>query len=472
MCNSESLTLLSNNDTRYDKVKDDIPKIRRDTAKARVQDVSNTIRNIEALIRSMSYRVGVEGFFCIVRSSTNFYMGPQWYFTSDALRQYMPLAVRRKWDTSEVGTRLEAFALAGCDTMNLLQNNQQKVAFLKNDIRDRILDNLVSATGQSNIRMDYRHHEESIVLKHGVELVGWTCDRFINPSELSSSIVVLTTLRDAIRDGVCKFIKLTHTQHMARQQKWDADVAAGKIIPRSRSKRSDIGKKRKATAQDSDEENKPNAGDNDANNDPSIEEPADKPITTSSAAEPSAKRCKTAPANAHAPKPKAGQKQLRDSVAKEKTHRQGKGQKNETVRALLRLRQSRAAVADDEDDEEAPRAPSRLRKKSRAIIEDDEDDEVIDNSAALNDASASNNVPNTVPADMQCIDPLLLTVRRRRAIAELGDDDDGDPSVAATSVVEPLSHFLRLYGWVLRADGGGSSIGDTPVGLSRWDQGD
>jgi hypothetical protein len=69
-------------------------------------------------IEGLSYRVGIQGFFCIVRDNPDFFMGPQWYFTSDALRQYMPLAVRRKWDTSDVGTRLEAFALAGCDTMS------------------------------------------------------------------------------------------------------------------------------------------------------------------------------------------------------------------------------------------------------------------------------------------------------------------------------------------------------------------
>jgi hypothetical protein len=69
-------------------------------------------------IEGLSYRVSIQGFFCIVRDNPDFFMGPQWYFMSDALRQYMPLAVRRKWDTSDIGTRLEAFALAGCDTMS------------------------------------------------------------------------------------------------------------------------------------------------------------------------------------------------------------------------------------------------------------------------------------------------------------------------------------------------------------------
>jgi hypothetical protein len=66
----------------------------------------------------LSTRVGIEGFFCIVRDSADFHMAPQWYFTSRELEQYMPIATRQKWVTTEVGTRVEAFAVAGCDVMS------------------------------------------------------------------------------------------------------------------------------------------------------------------------------------------------------------------------------------------------------------------------------------------------------------------------------------------------------------------
>lgn len=59
--------------------------------------------------------VGTEGFFCIVRNTPEYHMSPQWYFSSRELEQYMQVAVRKKWDTSEVGARLEAFAVAGCN---------------------------------------------------------------------------------------------------------------------------------------------------------------------------------------------------------------------------------------------------------------------------------------------------------------------------------------------------------------------
>lgn len=64
---------------------------------------------------SLKSHVGVEGFFCIVRNTTEFNMPPIWFFTSNELCNYMDIAVRKKWDLVEVGGRLEAFAIAGCD---------------------------------------------------------------------------------------------------------------------------------------------------------------------------------------------------------------------------------------------------------------------------------------------------------------------------------------------------------------------
>ncbi|KAJ7764193.1 hypothetical protein DFH07DRAFT_738404 [Mycena maculata] len=94
-------------------------KIRRDTPHAKIQDVANIARNMKLLMVRLSTRVGVEGFFCIVRSSTDFHMQPQWFFTSRELEQYMPIATRRKWVTAEVGTKVEAFCVAGSDYIQI-----------------------------------------------------------------------------------------------------------------------------------------------------------------------------------------------------------------------------------------------------------------------------------------------------------------------------------------------------------------
>lgn len=83
-------------------------------------------------------------------------MKPYWYFTTLALEEYMKIAVRKKWDTSEVSTKLEAFAIAGCEVvselqmiksystaasdliLDLMRTSKQKSDHMKREIREKI----------------------------------------------------------------------------------------------------------------------------------------------------------------------------------------------------------------------------------------------------------------------------------------------------------------------------------------------
>jgi hypothetical protein len=60
----------------------------------------------------------MEGLFVVVRNTTDFHIEPRWYFTSPELERYLPIAVGRKWDQGSIGPKLEAFAIAGCDTIS------------------------------------------------------------------------------------------------------------------------------------------------------------------------------------------------------------------------------------------------------------------------------------------------------------------------------------------------------------------
>jgi hypothetical protein len=46
-----------------------------------------------------------------------YHMRPQWYFTSEALENYMKIATK-KWTTHDVGIKVEVFAVAGCDALS------------------------------------------------------------------------------------------------------------------------------------------------------------------------------------------------------------------------------------------------------------------------------------------------------------------------------------------------------------------
>lgn len=69
-------------------------------------------------IDGLRNKTGVEAFFCIVHNDTEYHMQPQWYFTSKAVSNYMPMIVCKKWDTHDIGIKLEAFAIAKCDCLS------------------------------------------------------------------------------------------------------------------------------------------------------------------------------------------------------------------------------------------------------------------------------------------------------------------------------------------------------------------
>ena len=67
----------------------------------------------------------------------------------------------------------------------------------------------VEITGNRKAVMQYVNYEVDIVQRYGIVLEGWTFNRFVNLSELSTALPPLQKLLDAINDGSCKFIRLT-----------------------------------------------------------------------------------------------------------------------------------------------------------------------------------------------------------------------------------------------------------------------
>jgi hypothetical protein len=53
---------------------------------------------------------------------------------------------------------------------------------------------VVEISGNPKAVMQYVNYEEDIVLHYGVVLEGWTHDKFVNPSKLSSTLPPLQKL--------------------------------------------------------------------------------------------------------------------------------------------------------------------------------------------------------------------------------------------------------------------------------------
>ena len=109
-------------------------------------------------------------------------------------------------------------------------------------------------TDNANATMHYADYEEKVVQRYGVELIGWTYEKLVNPSELSTSLPGLRQLLEAINTGSCKFIKLTQAQLKQRREEHQKAIEDGSLpAPKTRKPRKDRGTKRKHT--DDDKEN-------------------------------------------------------------------------------------------------------------------------------------------------------------------------------------------------------------------------
>ena len=94
--------------------------------------------------------------------------------------------------------------------------------------------------------MCYSRYDEEIVQRYGIVLQGWTYEKLMNPSNFSSSLPPLKTLRDALITGTCKFVKLTAAERKNHESAYMAKIATGEVELRKRKRRCDAGIKRKS----------------------------------------------------------------------------------------------------------------------------------------------------------------------------------------------------------------------------------
>jgi hypothetical protein len=100
--------------------------------------------------------------------------------------------------------------------------------------------------------MQYARYEEEIVQRYGIELQGWTYEKIINPSLVSSSLPPLRVLMDALTAGTCKFVKLSASEKKEREAAYMAKIASGEVEVRKRKRRSDAGVRKSKRARKDD----------------------------------------------------------------------------------------------------------------------------------------------------------------------------------------------------------------------------
>ncbi|KAF8514581.1 hypothetical protein BU17DRAFT_52486, partial [Hysterangium stoloniferum] len=95
-------------------------------------------------------------------------------------------------------------------------------------------------TNIKRIEMNYTNYETTIVQAHGVKLVGFPLNQFVNPSEVTN-ITDMRQLCNALRSDECKWIQLSQPELDIHAEGCKAHHKDGEVVGKPRKKRCDAG---------------------------------------------------------------------------------------------------------------------------------------------------------------------------------------------------------------------------------------
>ncbi|KAF8145819.1 hypothetical protein K438DRAFT_1629476, partial [Mycena galopus ATCC 62051] len=96
-------------------------------------------------------------------------------------------------------------------------------------------------TGKHNIAMNFERYIEAIVRRWGVGLLKWPSGVDFKRMSRQTTIGNLQTLYDDLKDGTCKWVKLSKKQQAEIEAEFEEMVRCGKRVEKIRQGRSDRG---------------------------------------------------------------------------------------------------------------------------------------------------------------------------------------------------------------------------------------
>ncbi|KAI0368480.1 hypothetical protein BV20DRAFT_1054060 [Pilatotrama ljubarskyi] len=199
------------------------------TERGRVADWEHSCNEMVRLSIGLKNRISVKVMILMMQNNTEYHSKPCWFFTNAHMDRFMRVLFRG-WDCELITTKMEVFAVAGCDFANLHSTAKEKADYFKHEIRKKVRTMLCTITGNPKAIMHYAKHEKNIILRYGVELVGYCAEKFVNPSALSTSLPPLRLIIKAINDSECSFVCLTPAQLQAQQKTYDEKCKAGRSL--------------------------------------------------------------------------------------------------------------------------------------------------------------------------------------------------------------------------------------------------
>ncbi|KAH7922363.1 hypothetical protein BV22DRAFT_976567, partial [Leucogyrophana mollusca] len=198
---------------------------------AAARDVMKTTDKIIAELDNLRDRTGVYGCVFVTRSHVNDSIAPTWYATDNSADFFEDVL---KLDPHDISRQFEQWA---CN------QNESEHANVRKQCTRMVQNGLKAITGRS-VAMNYQNYDTSLVPTHKIKLIGWPPDvPFVNPS-LIGTVGAIRKLRDALKSGSCRWIRLNSREVEAHRMEVEAREQAGETVGRKRKRRADAGTKR------------------------------------------------------------------------------------------------------------------------------------------------------------------------------------------------------------------------------------
>jgi len=100
---------------------------------------------------------------------------------------------------------------------------------------------------KKKIRINFTNFDVAIKEKHGIDLLGWLEGVPFQSPRAITNVESLWALRDALKDGTCRWAYMTRQQCVQFQEQLVERQTAGEVVGKPHKKHSDVGRKRCCT---------------------------------------------------------------------------------------------------------------------------------------------------------------------------------------------------------------------------------
>ncbi|TFK59004.1 hypothetical protein BDN72DRAFT_966187 [Pluteus cervinus] len=169
---------------------------------------------------AMCNETGVEGIFIAVRGSIDDLQSPYTFFT-----EKVASFIRRvlKMTPERLALKLESYVVSEMDqdddNDDTKVNRKELVSQCRTLIKDglnKMLHNMKKLKASLTIKMNYTNYEPKIIIKYGVELVGWPLAEMINPGKIGVAKLIRVLL-NSLENESCHWVQLSKEEYTQRK---------------------------------------------------------------------------------------------------------------------------------------------------------------------------------------------------------------------------------------------------------------